>query len=147
MKFCSSSLIRKLIEKGQVAKAASFLGENYCLEGVVVHGEKRGRTIGFPSATLKTRQEVVPALGVYKTLVKLPGSDKLYLGASNVGKRPTFKSSDDVHIETHILDFYREIYDQSLQLFFVRKIRDEVKFKSVDDLVSQIKLDIKSLAS
>ncbi len=139
---CSSSAVRQLVLSGQVDAAAALLGRSYLLEGVVVHGDGRGKTIGFPTVNLKTEQELLPATGVYATLVKLPGHEKPMLGATNVGYRPTFNDDNQIHIETHILDFDRTIYEQPIELAFVKKIRDELKFHTVDKLKSQIEKDL-----
>jgi len=143
---CSSSLIRQLLSEGKVEKAARFLGRNYSLQGTVIHGEKRGKHIGFPSATLQTKQKLILSMGVYETLVRLPGEKEFLLGATNIGRRPTFKSNDEIHIETHVLNFDREIYGQPMELFFVKKIRDEMKFNSVHELRRQINLDVQLIS-
>lgn len=139
---CSSSSVRQLIMSGQVEAAAALLGRFYALQGVVVHGDGRGKSIGFASATLQTEQELLPATGVYAALVKLPGLEKTMFGATNVGFRPTFKDDKNIFVETHILDFDQSIYGQRMELEFVEKIRDELKFNSVDELKAQIQKDL-----
>lgn len=139
---CSSSAVRKLLLSGQVEAAAAMLGRFYTIAGVVVPGDGRGKLLGFASATLQTKQELLPATGVYATLVKLPEVEKSMLGATNIGYRPTFKDDQQLHIETHILDFEQYIYEQPMELAFVKKIRDEIKFNSVDELKTQIEKDL-----
>ena len=136
----SSSLIRKLLEKGEVKKANKFLGRHYYLEGIVIHGEQIGRKIGFPTANIITENELMPKLGVYASYTKLNGKDLPSI--TNVGYKPTF-GSDKIIVETYIFDFNREIYGELIQVKFVEFIRPEKKFSGVAELIDEIKSDCK----
>jgi len=137
----SSSLIRNLLREGDMERAQSLLGEPYMLTGKVIHGDKRGTKIGFPTANVIFRREQTPKLGVYSTLVTLEG--RTYNSITNVGVRPTFQGPRKVVVETHILDgFSEQIYGKRVYVEFLRMLRPEMKFASVDELTSQIQRDI-----
>jgi riboflavin kinase/FMN adenylyltransferase len=138
----SSSLIRKLIGEGAVVNANKLLGRYYRVIGEVVHGDGRGKKIGIPTANLETGNEkLIPGAGVYACRAKI--QDKFWPAAVNVGTRPTFESTDQKsHVEAHILDFSNELYNQEIALDFVERLRGEVRFQSVDDLLRQIHTDI-----
>lgn len=136
----SSSRIRKAVVDGQVSLAEKLLGRRFYLQGIVEKGAGRGRTIGVPTANLRTPAELVPGLGVYACLVELNG--KRFSAAVNIGHNPTFQSEGQVSVEAHILDFSSDIYGVPMRLEFVERIRDEQKFSSVIALTDQIKKDI-----
>jgi len=141
----SSSLIRGLILKGEISKAAKFLGRPVSVLGTVVKGESRGRILGFPTANVNPHHEVVPPPGVYAVRVKF--RKRILQGVLNIGLRPTFyKDTKDLEptIEVHILDFNKDIYNEDIEIFFVKKIRNELRFSERDDLMSQIKEDIRT---
>ena len=137
----SSTKIRNYLVSGELAKANDFLGYNYSLKGVVVSGKKLGRKIGFPTATLALYEplKVIPGGGVYGVKVELLG--KVYKGVCNIGTRPTVNATEERTIETHILDFNEDIYGLDMRVEFFFKIRDEVKFASLEELASQIEKD------
>jgi len=139
---CSSSLIRAAIAQGNLEKAERLLGRAYSLTGKVIEGAKRGAQLGFPTANLATEQEVLPPLGVYATHSKTLG-----LAATNIGKRPTFGQESVTYVETHFLNFDGDLYGQELEIFFDKKIRDEQKFESAEDLKKQIARDLKAVLS
>ena len=114
--------------------AARFLGYNYFIKGVVVSGNRIGRTIGFPTANMKLYNPLkeVPGNGVYAVYVSVLG--RRYIGITNIGTRPTVGNGNECTIETHILDFNEDIYGLDISVEFVSKIRDERKFASLDDL-------------
>jgi riboflavin kinase/FMN adenylyltransferase len=112
-----------------------LLGRYHFLSGKVVGGNRRGRELGFPTANILTRTEVVPANGIYATLTEWNG--KRHLSVSSIGTNPTFGEGPRT-VETFIFDFDREIYGESLKLLFVKRIRDERRFASVKDLVAQM---------
>jgi len=138
----SSTLIRQLLKDGEVAEAARYLGYNPFVEGVVVAGDRRGSTLGFPTANLEPDGEMLlPANGVYS--VQVPVNGATYLGVANVGVRPTFYGRNSrPNIEVHLLDFQGDLYGQSIQVHFIRRLREERRFASPQDLVAQIKEDI-----
>jgi riboflavin kinase/FMN adenylyltransferase len=143
----SSTEIRKLVLLGNVAEAAKLLGRNYWLSGTVIHGDGRGRHIHIPTANiLYPESKLLPANGIYACRARL-GTDA-YLAATNVGFNPTFTPDKrTVNVEAHILDFDRDLYGQELQLEFVARLRDEMKFNSVEALLTQIRADIEKTRS
>ena len=139
----SSTEIRKLITVGKVAEAAHLLGHPYQLQGLVAHGDRRGQTIGFPTANLNyAREKVVPAGGIYACWAYV-GNEK-HQAAVNIGTNPTFTpDKQTLNVEAHLLDFDRDIYDEMVHLEFVARLRDELKYDSADALVTQIHKDVK----
>ena len=135
----SSSRIRELIELGEVDRATKLLGRYHFVSGKVIGGHRRGRELGFPTANISSRNEVVPADGVYATLLEIEGQQ--LLSVSNIGLNPTFGEGPRT-IESFILDFDRDIYGASVRLSFVKKLRDEKKFDAVDQLVAQMYGDV-----
>jgi riboflavin kinase/FMN adenylyltransferase len=135
----SSSKIRELLDLGRVNLARRMLGRPYGVEGVVIRGDQRGRTIGFPTANLKPHNRVIPKFGVYATATLIDGTWRR--GVTNIGVRPTFESTTEPSIETHIFDFDRDIYGEALRVRFLHRIRDERKFSGIDELVAQIRRD------
>jgi len=136
----SSSEIRDLLRQGQVGAAKELLGRAYSLEGEVIAGQQRGRSIGVPTANLAVwAEQIIPAKGVYAAWARL--GDELFRAAVNIGQRPTFAGSA-LTIEAHLLDFDRDIYGQGLELQFERRLRPEQKFDSLPALVAQIQADI-----
>jgi riboflavin kinase/FMN adenylyltransferase len=139
----SSSGIRALIEVGDVRVAADLLGSRYQLSNAVIDGDKRGREIGFPTANLAPpERKVIPAHGVYAALAVLRG--ERYQAAVNVGVRPTFGQSDLV-IEAHVLDFSGDAYGERMSLEFVERLRPELKFEGVAELVEQMSIDVEEV--
>ena len=137
----SSTKIRRLLEEGNVVRAAEFLGRKYALKGVVISGNHLGRTIGFPTANLGLYNplKLVPMNGVYAVDVLL--RKEKYRGICNIGVRPTVNAGNNISIETHILDFDEDIYGLDLVVEFVGRIREEVKFPSLQALKVQLEKD------
>ena len=135
----SSTLIRRLLQKGEVEHAAKLLGREYALSGIVLKGDGRGRGLGFPTANIAPRHAIIPSNGVYA--VKLFVRDKYYDGIVNIGMRPTF-AANSLAIEVHIFDFDEDLYGEEVTLYFIRKIRKEKKFQNAEALITQIKEDI-----
>jgi riboflavin kinase/FMN adenylyltransferase len=137
----SSTQIRLLLEHGQIQKAEEFLGRPYYLRGPVRVGNKRGHTIGTPTANISPEIEFVPRKGVYFTWAYL-GQEK-FPSITNIGYNPTFESNDSyLKVETHIFNFDRDIYGEHLKVELIHFHRDEIKFSSVEALKSQIANDI-----
>ena len=135
----SSTRIRNELLSGNVDKAMKMLNRPYCIKGKVVHGKKLGRAIGFPTANLDySKEALIPKKGVYYTNVQWQG--KIYKGITSVGNNPTV-NGDKLTIETYILDFNNDLYGHNIKVYFIKKIRDEKKFNSIDDLVIQLKKD------
>ena len=137
----SSTKIRERLEAGDVRAASDMLGYEYSLHGVVVAGNRLGRTMGFPTANMQMYEplKLVPGNGVYFVKVQTLGR-QLY-GMCNIGCRPTVSSGNNRTIETHIFDFDEDIYGLDIKVTFVKKIRDEIKFDSLDALRSQLEKD------
>ena len=140
----SSTKIRERLEEGDVRAASAMLGYDYSLHGVVVAGNRLGRTIGFPTANMQMYEPLkqVPGNGVYYVKVETLG--RQFHGMCNVGCRPTVSSGNHRTIETHIFDFDEDIYGLDIKVTFVEKIRDEKKFESLDALRSQLEKDKES---
>lgn len=136
----SSTQIREFLATGNLAKARQFLGRNYRLSGRVAHGEKLGRTIGFPTANIHLRRLLSPIQGIFA--VQVYGlKDKPVAGAASIGTRPTVKG-EHVLLEVHLLDFDQDMYGQYIEVEFIEKIRDEQEFLSVEDMRLQIVEDV-----
>jgi riboflavin kinase/FMN adenylyltransferase len=136
----SSSGIREALLRGDLSAASAWLGRPYRLQGVVVHGDHRGRSIGFPTANLEVWDEqIVPANGVYACWAWL--GQTRHRAVTNIGIRPTFGGADAIRVEAHLLDFDAEIYGRKLALDFVARLRDEKKFDGLEALVQQIGAD------
>lgn len=135
----SSSRIRKTLATGQVNLARRMLGRPYGVEGVIIRGDRRGHTIGFPTANLKPHNRVIPKYGVYATATLVDGSWRRSI--TNIGVRPTFEKDSEPSIETYIFDFDGDLYGDVLRVRFLHRIRDERKFAGVDELKAQIEKD------
>jgi riboflavin kinase/FMN adenylyltransferase len=135
----SSTRVRRLVTEARVDEAAALLGHPYVVEGVVVRGAQRGRTIGFPTANLCTENELMPPHGVYATNAIINGI--VMPSVTNIGTRPTVDSSGKTAVETHIFDLERDLYGATMRLAFVQRLRDERAFDSLDLLKSQIAAD------
>lgn len=138
----SSTRIRRLIAEGRVDEAGALLGHHYFIDGTVIHGAARGREIGFPTANLETRNELLPPAGVYATTASVKGI--AHPSVTNIGTRPTFGEGDRLHVETHLLDASRDLYDATVRLSFVQRLRDERAFPDVDALRAQIDADCRA---
>ena len=135
----SSTKIRNYILEGEVKEATNMLSKPYLIKGKVIHGKHLGRTIGFPTANLDFNDKmVIPGKGVYYTNVKY--KDKVFKGLTSVGNNPTVNGKE-LTIETFILNFDEMIYGEELKVYFIEKIRGEIKFNSLDELVAEIKRD------
>jgi len=136
----SSTAIRDLVMDGRVDRAARMLGRNYQIRGTVAHGRDRGgRLLGIPTANLNLNDELCPKAGVYAVIVNYDG--KSYPGVANIGYSPTF----DDHIftvEAHLLDFKKDIYGERIMVNFIQRLRDEIKFDGIPELVRQIEQDV-----
>jgi riboflavin kinase/FMN adenylyltransferase len=136
----SSTRIRFALEAGDLATAEPLLGRPYSMLGRVAHGDKRGRTIGFPTANVFLQRHRSPVLGVYAVKVYGLANDPIY-GVANVGNRPTVDGTRSL-LEIHLFDFNTDIYDQEIQVEFCHKIRDEKRYDSFELLEQQIDRDV-----
>jgi riboflavin kinase / FMN adenylyltransferase len=135
----SSTRVRRLVGEGRVDEAGALLGHQYAIDGIVMRGDQRGRTLGFPTANLCTENELLPPHGVYATTARVGGI--VLPSVTNVGTRPTVDQSGRIVVETHIFDFDRDLYGQPLRVGFVQRLRDERAFESLDALRAQIDAD------
>lgn len=139
----SSSKIRQLITVGEMEQIPALLGKPFNIKGRVITGERIGRTINFPTANLKYPTDIIkPEKGVYATLAEIDG--KIHKAMANFGKRPTVNGLG-LLLEVHLFDFNENIYDKDIKVYFVKKIRNEIKFSSIDELKKQLKIDEKEI--
>ncbi len=137
----SSTAIRRAVETGDFLKATEMLGREYTILGTVTRGDNLGKKIGFPTANLSAHSEQFPPNGVYVADAQIDG--QRYPGVVNLGVRPTISSGKSERIlEIHLLDFNRDIYGRDVELRFLRRLREEKKFETIDALVQQIRLDV-----
>ena len=141
----SSTKIRKALEKGDLATANSYLGYNYPLTGIVIEGDRLGRTIGFPTANLAISHphKLIPAKGVYAVRVEI--DKKWYNAMLNIGNRPTVKDAGELRIEVHILNIEMNLYGKELKIEMLDWIRGEKRFENLDKLTEQLELDRKEV--
>jgi len=135
----SSTRIRRLVSEGRVDEAGALLGHEYYVDGTVMRGDQRGRTLGFPTANLCTENELLPPHGVYATTMRI--GEIVHASVTNIGTRPTVDSSGRTVVETHIFNWDRDLYGQSVRVGFVQRLRDERAFDSLDALRAQIDAD------
>ena len=143
----NSPRIRRLLSEGEVEEAKVLLGRPFCARGEVTAGERRGRTLGFPTANLAPETEILPAAGVYYGHLRCLGggsewADKALPAVTNVGYRPTFRDGRDLVAEAHVIDFSGDLYGQEVDLTFEGRIRGERRFENVDALREQIARDV-----
>jgi len=135
----SSSRLRRLIAAGEIGLAASLLGRPFHLRGKVIHGSERGRELGYPTANLQVNTELIPHIGVYAAVVVVDG--QIFAAAVSIGRNPTFDLSE-LRVEAHLLDFKGNLYDKEMELHFIYRLRDEMKFDFVAQLVEAMEKDI-----
>lgn len=141
----SSTAVRNTVSEGDMRLAGMLLGRPYSLEGKVVEGFKRGRGIGFPTANIVPRKELLPARGVYATLLEI--ENVKYESVTNIGFNPTFTDEEILSIESHIFDLEKDVYGKTVTLHFLERLRGEQKFVNVQDLIDQIGKDIEKARS
>lgn len=134
-----STHIRDLIQSGQVENVVEVLGDYYSIKGEVIHGAKKGRLIGYPTANVDTNDYLIPKKGVYVTRTKV--GDTWYDSMSSIGHNPTLNCRVDLSVESNIFDFNQEIYGQIIEVQFIKRLRDEIKFTDVNALIKKIDQD------
>ena len=134
----SSTRIRRLVAEARMDEAGALLGHPYFLDGTIVEGRRRGKTIGFPTANMATENELIPPHGVYATTMTIDGI--VHGGVTNIGIRPTFNETEPT-IETHLLRYSGDLYGRRVRLSFVQRLRDERRFENIDALRAQIEAD------
>ncbi|RMF85874.1 MAG: bifunctional riboflavin kinase/FAD synthetase [Nitrospirae bacterium] len=135
----SSTRVRQLITAGRLTEANRCLGRPYSIAGEVIHGDRRGRTLGFPTANIRSTDGLLPARGVYAIRVAWRG--RFFDGVLNLGVNPTF-GAREVTIEPHLFDFHEDLYGQTIEVYFIKRLRDEIRFPSAEALVAQIERDV-----
>jgi riboflavin kinase/FMN adenylyltransferase len=139
----SSTAIRQALQEGRVEQAKAWLGRGYSVRGEVIHGEGRGKQIGYPTANIAVwKEQVIPANGVYAGWAYLNG--ERFMAATSVGLNPTFEGGKQVSVEPYLLDFDRDIYGQQLEVSFETWLRPEEKFTSIEALIEQIGRDVET---
>jgi len=141
-KRASSTLIREYLNSGDLERANTMLGHDYSISGRVIHGDKKGRTIGFPTANIPIKRKKCAVNGVFAVAVKMQDGSNHY-GVANIGHRPTVGGTR-TQLEVHLFQFTKDIYGQHLTVTFCKKLRDEKKFDSFEDLKKQIEQDSQS---
>ncbi|PHS71836.1 MAG: bifunctional riboflavin kinase/FMN adenylyltransferase [Cycloclasticus sp.] len=136
----SSTLIRLALEKGELEKAADYLGRRYVMSGRVMHGHKRGRELGFPTANIRVKNRKTPIRGVFAVTITVE-SGLVYEGVANVGTRPSIEDVTAVLLEAHLFDFSGDLYGQRVSVGFHKKLRAEKKFDGLEQLKAQIAID------
>ena len=137
----SSTEIRNALLEGNVKKANRLLGRNYSIDGTIIHGDKRGREFGYPTANIKPDSEfkLIPKTGVYAVNTVLDGKE--YAGMMNIGYNPTVTDKGELRVEVNLFDFDRQAYGEKIKIQFIDFIRDEMKFNSIDDLITEMNSD------
>lgn len=146
-----ATAIRRAVELGHVAQAGAMLGRWHAVEGTVARGAQRGRTFGFPTANIKTTADLVPPPGVYATFLSVsstegPHAGKIWPAATNLGRNPTFVEDGEMSLEAHVIDqdLGETLYDLPVELSFVARLRDELRFDDPKDLVAQLERDVQT---
>lgn len=134
----SSTRVRHLVTEGRVDEAGALLGRHYALDGVVIHGDARGRELGYPTANLQTANELLPAYGIYATIATVDGV--MYPAVTSVGVRPTIGDNREM-VETYLFDQSLDLYGRRMRVAFVQWLRDERRFDSLEALVAQMGAD------
>jgi len=140
----SSTRIRKLIARGEVEKASRLLGHPHFGDGRVLLGKRLGRKLGFPTMNIAVMNEMIPTDGVYITAVYIPSFEKVFQSVTNVGVRPTVYENSGLTIESHLMNFWADVYDETVRIFFLKRLRDEKVFPSTMQLVAQVRRDIET---
>lgn len=137
----SSSRIRRLLQEGYPERAAQELGRPWSIVGPVIHGDQRGRLLGFPTANIPLGQHLEPARGVYAVRVTLPDG-RIIPGVANLGRRPTINDGQESRLEAHLFDFSEDLYSKTLSVALIALLREEKRFSSLDELKTRITQDV-----
>lgn len=140
----SSTRVRQAVERGEVEEAAALLDRAVFIDGRVLEGKRLGRTLGFPTLNIEVENELHPGRGVYVTAVHIPSFERTFSAVTNIGIRPTVYQDSLMTVESHLLDFTADVYQERVRLFLLRRLRDERTFDSTTQLMSQIRLDVEA---
>ena len=138
----STTYIKLLLEQGKLDLAKKLLGKSYSIHGEVIHGDKVGRLIGYPTANIDYKKHFLPKVGVYA--VKVHIHNQTYLGCANLGHNPTINYSSIKRLEVFIMDYDQDLYDKEVTVSFEHYLRDEIKYDKVETMLAQIKLDVEA---
>ncbi len=140
----SSTKVRQAVSDGEMVEAEAMLDRHHFIDGSVLEGKRLGRKLGFPTLNIEVENEIEPANGVYVTAVHIPSFGRTFASVTNVGTRPTVYENSILTIETHLLDFMADVYRESVRLYFIKRLRDEVSFPSTVQLMAQIQKDVEA---
>jgi riboflavin kinase/FMN adenylyltransferase len=138
----SSTRVRMAVAEGRVEDAAGMLDRFVHIDGIVLEGKRLGRKLGFPTLNIEWENELVPSKGVYITAVYIPTFERAFPSVTNIGIRPTVYENSIVTMESHLLDFTADVYQERVRLFFLGRLRDEQHFASTTQLMAQIRRDV-----
>jgi len=138
----SSTRVRQAVADGRVEEAVALLGRSVFIDGLVLEGKRLGRTLGFPTLNIEVENELHPSNGVYVTAVHIPSFTRTFPAVTNIGVRPTVYQNSLTTIESHLLDFTADVYQEQVRLFFLERVREERRFESTLDLMAQIRRDV-----
>jgi riboflavin kinase/FMN adenylyltransferase len=138
----SSTRVRQAVADGRVEAAVALLGRSVFIDGLVLEGKRLGRTLGFPTLNIEVENELHPSNGVYVTAVHIPSFTRTFPAVTNIGVRPTVYQNSLTTIESHLLDFTADVYQEQVRLFFLERVREERRFESTLDLMAQIRRDV-----
>lgn len=140
----SSTRVRETVARGSVEDATTMLGRYVYIDGSVLEGKRLGRKLGFPTLNIEVENELQPATGVYITAVHIPSFGRTFASVTNIGTRPTVYENSIVTVETHLLDFMADVYQEPVRLFFLKRIREEISFSTTVQLMAQIQKDVEA---
>lgn len=140
----SSTRVREAVSLGRVEEAAAMLGRHVFIDGCVLEGKRLGRKLGFPTLNIEVENELQPATGVYITAVHIPSFGRTFASVTNIGTRPTVYENSILTIETHLLDFMADVYQEPVRLFFIKRVREEISFSTTVQLMAQIQKDVEA---
>ncbi len=138
----SSTRVRQAVGEGRVEEAATLLGRSMFIDGTVLEGKRLGRTLGFPTLNIEVENELHPTLGVYLTAVHIPSFARSFPAVTNIGVRPTVYQNSLTTVESHLLDFTANVYQERVRLYFLQRVREERRFESTLELMAQIRRDV-----
>jgi len=138
----SSTRVRQAVADGRVEEVVALLGRSVFLDGAVLEGKRLGRTLGFPTLNIEVENELSPSNGVYITAVHIPSFARTFPAVTNIGVRPTVYQNSLTTVESHLLDFTADVYQEQVRLYFLERVREERRFDSTLDLMAQIRRDV-----
>lgn len=140
----SSTRVREVVSRGDVEEAAGLLDRAVFIDGRVLEGKRLGRTLGFPTLNVEVENEFTPDHGVYVTAVHIPSFNRTFSAVTNIGVRPTIYQNSLATVESHLLDFTADVYQERVRLFFMQRLREERTFDSTTQLMTQIRKDVEA---